>query len=173
LVFFIIMMVATTFILVLSQFQVHTVESSARENLMQYTDETKQTLMEVTILKTAYTDKNGNLTYVWNQSVQDLLLMEMVLLDDGLNKANLSMIENDIDSTASNFIRYGFDFAISVKYSLPPGHAHSVFISNENGITAISEIKQDHSVISWTIPMIKYDKKGETDISFTLWRTFQ
>ncbi|UCG68760.1 MAG: hypothetical protein JSV09_13290 [Thermoplasmata archaeon] len=163
--FFMVMLIAATVISVFSNQAFQTADVVGREEMIRYTEETRTAILRSTIYDTWYEDNEGNESHLYNMTVNELLLYELVLLnDDKLNTDHPPAMEKDIENVTNRLVKSGYGYALQARYG-----SHEIFISYED-ISSEDEIPQGLMITSlWSSPMIN-GKDGDAEITLSIWR---
>jgi hypothetical protein len=130
--FFILMLIASSFIFIFSNQAIHTQEVVSREDMIRYTDDTMEAILQSSINYTFYYDINGEKIEKppGTTNINDLLVEELALLDDGIPKENFTHgYEKDIKNTIDNLVGYGYDYQFEASYTKKKGNYEILFSS--------------------------------------------
>ena len=167
--FFIVMLIASTLIFVFSNQAFQTQEVVYREDMMGYAEETGVAIMQSTIYETWYDDINGNRIEKppGSTNINDLLLEELALLDDGVPQKNFEEgYEKDIKTAVDKLIRSGYGYAMQAAYTnISSGITHEIFISSGESVP-----ETDITTSQWSQPMVSTGKSGNAIIKLSVWR---
>lgn len=167
--FFVIMLIASTLIFVFSNQAFQTQEVIGREDMMTYTEDTRAAILQSTLHETWYEDNNGTkiVKPPGSTNINDLLMEELALLDDGLSQENFKQgYESDIKNTLHNLVRTGYAYALQAIYTNESsGDTYEIFISSEASIP-----DGDVTTSQWSSPMGSLGKPGNAVIKLSIWR---
>ena len=131
--FFIVMLIASMLIFIFSTQAFQTQEVISREDMMRYTEETREAILQSTVHETFYYDIYGNeiVKPPGSTNINDLLLEELALLDDGVEKENFEDgYENDIKNTMDKLVGTGYDYTLQASYTNETsGNTYEILIS--------------------------------------------
>ncbi len=172
LMFFTVMLIASMLIFIFSSQTLQTQEVISREDMMRYTEETREALLQSTVYETWYFDIHGNkiMKPSGSTNINELLLEELALLDDGLPRENFEDgYEQDIQRTMDRLVGAGYGYAIEASYTNESnGITYDIFISRVDSIDDISN--RDVATSQWSSPMLNVGKSGGAMIKLSIWR---
>ncbi len=167
--FFILMLIASTLIFIFSTQAFQTQEVIGREDVMRYTEETMEAMLQSTINDTWYYDINDEKIGKppGSTNINDLLAEELALLDDGVPKANFENgYEKDIKQTLDNLVGTGYDYTLQASYTNESSaNTYEIIIFSEKDVSG-----RDVITSQWSSSMIDSGKPGEIMIKLSIWR---
>jgi hypothetical protein len=170
--FFTVMLVASMLVTVFSSQTQQTQEVISREDMMRYTEETREALLQSTMFETWYYDIHGNkvMKPPGSANINELLLEELALLDDGLSKQNFEEgYESDIKRTMDGLIGAGYGYAIEAIYAnVSSGITYEILISNTDSENDVAN--RDVTTSQWSSSMENLGKSGDATIKLSIWR---
>jgi hypothetical protein len=170
--FFIVMMIASTLIFIFSNQAFQTQEVMSREDMMRYTDETREAILQSTVYETWYQDINGNIITrpPGSTNINDLLLEELALLDDGVPKEHFKDgFENNITNTMDKLVGTGYNYVLQASYTNESSqNTHEIYLSKAGSSGDIPD--RDVTTSQWSSPMVHIGKPGNAAIKLSIWR---
>jgi hypothetical protein len=167
--FFILMLIASSLIFIFSTQAFQTQEVLSREDMMRYTDDTMEAILQSTINYTWYYDIHGDKIEKTQAgtNIIDLLVEELALLDDGVPKENFTDgYEKDINITIDKLVGTSYDYVLQVSFKNTASD-----ITYEILFTSGKDISEREIVTSqWSVPMISSDKPGDVNIKLSISR---
>ncbi len=170
--FLVIMLVAATLIFTYTLLALNIGEVVRNEDDFRYSREVFDTLLEASVREASYVDLAGNVVTKRDRSVEDLLLDELRLLDDGVPAASFDGAGRYEDallaevSAAVDTARY--HYALFAAYE-GPGGSHLVAVSDV-GLQTSDSLPAERFAASLTASMLSVGKPGEATLEFYLWR---
>jgi len=167
--FLAIMLIASSLLLLYTTTSFQVEEVLSRQEGIEYVESTRTALLHSTLKEAWYYNATGDVVFVENgSSIEDLLLEELYLLDDGLSLENFEGYNSEINILARALVRDGFHYALYGLYSdASRGEEVSLLISDI--LSKAEDIPTSYFSSSWTYPMIG-GKGGEATIILYLWR---
>lgn len=163
LLYFMILLVATTslFFYTLEMERSHGFLKS--EDMANICEEARHSIMRSTIPETSYTDINGNTILRKNSSVESLIMEKFSLIDDGVERTNISYIQ-DIYAELNEFFRDEYHWGLIAKYG-----GESISISNvgEYPMDSLEDMGVSIYTSSWSKEMIR-GKEGVVKFDFLI-----
>ncbi len=167
--FFVLMLIASTLIFIFSTQAFQTQEVIGREDVMRYTEETMEAILQSTINDTWYYDINDDKIEKppGSTNINDLLAEELALLDDGVPKTNFEDgYEKDIKQTLDKLVGTGYDYTLQASYTNESSaKTYEIIIFSEEDVSG-----RDVITSQWSSPMIESEKTGEIIIKLSIWR---
>jgi hypothetical protein len=170
--FLVIMLVASALIFAYTLQAFNVGEVVSNEADFRYSQEAFDAALEVTVREASYVDLAGNTVTKRDRSVEDLLLDELRLLDDGVPASNFagsgryqSALLQEVSAVVDT-ARY--HFALFATYP-GAGGTHSVVLSDA-GITDPSGVPAVRFASQTTASMLSVGKAGDATFEFYLWR---
>ena len=171
--FFVVMLIASSLIFVFSNQAFQTQEVMGREDMMRYTEETREAILQSSVPETWYYDINGNkiATQPGAMNINDLLFEELALLDDGVPNENFKEgYENEINNTMNRLVRGGYSYALEATFTNESsGDTYEIFISTVGLQGDIPD--SDVTTSQWSSSMINTGRTGNVQITLSIWRT--
>lgn len=182
--FFIIMIVASSLITVYAQEHSKDVELEERQDMMEYARECAEVVLGATLSSTWYEDIQGRKIEKppGDTTVLTLIVEELYLLDFGVPKENFALgYEKDIKTLTRNLVAGSYHFAMVGYYQNVSTNAeHIIFISDivpdYSTKTEASEDSTDYTqsmprsnLAGCEIAMPLIDKGEDVQITFSLW----
>ncbi len=185
LMFFVLMMIASSLIFIYSTLLSQNQDISEREEMRIYGENTRDVIMDATLNETWYEDINGDKIRKppGDTTIRNLILEEMFLMNSGVPRENFMLgYEKDIKMTFDKLIRSGYHYAIHAVLSkegelgtcellisdLTPEYESKDEAFNDD--TNYHElIPRDNLIASqWSNPLV--DMEGEVQVTFYIWR---
>ena len=176
--FFLVMLLASYILLLVTSLSSQNQDVQSQHAMSVYAEDCRDSLMKSTICRTWFQDMNNNVIWLppGSTTVQDLLLLELSLRDDGISWGNFKGtrtqtyggapfygVEESINVTARSLVRAGYQFAVSASYkNESSGNTFEVMI-------AASDIPSERVASSWTTSLSNFHKIGDVQMSFYLW----
>lgn len=185
LMFFVLMMIASSLIFVYSTLLSQSQDISEREEMRIYGESTRDVIMDATLNETWYEDINGDIIRKppGDTTIRNLILEEIYLMNSGVPRENFMLgYERDIRITLNKLIRSGYHYAMyailckegelktcEILFSdLTPNYG-----SKEEALSDDTDyhelIPRDNLIATqWNYPMM--DIEGEVQVTFYIWR---
>ena len=175
-IFFVIMIIASTLIFVYStDFGSGDVEEF--EELDVYIDDAKSSFMHATVPSASYTLGAQKITRPpGSTKVQDMLLEELSVLDAGVDREVFREDwEKHVADVGKSLIKHGYHYALEARYVNATGRTSLVFVSDmADTVSSLEELESllpdvDRMAKDWSQSMAPFSRPGEAEFTFVMW----
>jgi hypothetical protein len=185
LIFFVLMMIASSVIFVYSTMLSQSQDISEREEMRIYAENTRDVVMDATLNETWYEDINGEIIRKppGDTTIRNLILEEMLLMNSGVPRENFMLgYEKDIKLILNKLMRSGYHYALCAiickdgeleTCELLISDMAPDYGSKDEATSDVTDYKQliprDNLIATqWNYPMM--DMEEEVQVTFYVWQ---
>lgn len=163
--FFVIISIASTIIFAQSSNIIGGGDDIEKERMIEYTHNARDVLLKSTIESTGYVDSDGYKTNLTDSTIHNLIIEYFYLLKSGLEKENLSGMENSINATLGNLIEEKYHYLFYCTYV---DDVSKIVLSLSSGNHAIENLPLERYSSNWKSSVSVLP--GNIDITLFIWK---